>query len=117
MRSASLVGLVIVDVWVQCRDCHMIHFAETGFPRVPTKLRNLIVSANTGKRKRVSETSLSTCAGRVLHSDGSVKVPYIKRCGIFDLCHMPVGDTALTVSTFSDYNFRPNLCPTSDRRR
>ena len=44
MRSASLVRLVTVDVWVQCHDCHMIHFAETGFPRVPAKLPNLIVS-------------------------------------------------------------------------
>ena len=120
MRSASLIGLVIVDVWMQCRDCHVIHFAETGFPRVPTKLPNHIVSPNTGKRETVRETSLSTCAGRVLHSAGSVEVPYVKRCGICDLCHMPVGghntNCKRTYCTFSDCNFRSNLCPTSDRR-
>ena len=98
MRSASLVRLVIVDVWVQCRDCHVIHFAETGFPRVPTDLRNLIVSPNTGKRETVRETSLNTCAGRVLYSAGSVKVPYTKRCDICDLCHMPMGGTTLNVN-------------------
>jgi hypothetical protein len=98
MWSASLVRLVIVDMWVQCQGRHMIHFAETGFPRVPTKLRNLIVNPNTGKRETVSETSLSTCAGRVMHSAGSVKVPNIKSCGICDLCHMPAGGTTLTVS-------------------
>jgi hypothetical protein len=98
MRLASLVRLVIVDVWVQCRKCHVIHFAETGFPRVPTKLRNLTVSPNTAKRETVSQTSLNTCAGRVLHSAGSVKVLYIKRCGLCDLCNMLVGGTTLTVS-------------------
>ena len=115
VRSASLVRLVTVDVWVQCQDCHVIHFAETGFLRVSTKLRNLIVSPNTGIRETVTETSLNTCAGRLLHSAESVKVPYIKRFGICDLC----GDTNTickrTYCAFSDSNFRSNLCPTSDR--
>ena len=119
MWSASMGRLVTVDVWVQCRDCHVILFAETGFPRVPTKLPNLIVSQNTGKRETVSETSQSTCAERVQHSAASVRVPYIKRRGVCDLCHMPVGGTTLTVSAptaHSVTNFLSKLCPTSDRR-
>ena len=95
MWSASLVRLATVDVWVQCRDCHVIHFAETGFPRVATKLPNLIVSPNTGKGETMSESSQSTCAGTLLHSAGSVKVPNIKHFGVCDLCHMPVGGTTL----------------------
>lgn len=105
MRSASLVRLVIVDVWLQCQYCHVICFAETGFPRVQTMLPNLIVSPNTGKREAVTETSQSTPAGRVLHFAGSVKAPYIQRCGIRDPLSHALGSQntscKVTYCTFS----------------
>jgi len=95
VRSASLVRLVTVDVWIQCRGCHLIHFAETGFPRVPAKLPNLIVSPNTGKRESVRNVP-EHIGGKSAALCWKCQSPVHK--SICDLCYMPLGGMTLTVS-------------------